>query len=320
MKRLTLIILFLIASVIVTAGVLWTSRSVKAVTVQINVKDFPEHGITIIGPSHQDFDSLMISYLRRRPHLSASALKPFSIFITNNSDRIIVAYRLRWELTTAEGATITKTSAQASTWMLRDSAASKNKTLVDNEKSLIRPKTTLFFSLAANPEPLEDSDSSNAGLNIFLLPQKNVSPQQPQDSDQEALLKRLNDELRQYTSVTISIDGMFFDDGAFIGLDSTGYFNDIDAQINAERDVQRMIAGGKRLGKTDEQVFTDLGDLMRGPEVSIDINSTPADYYYYYKRMFVKSYLRNITPISRKRVIERLVHQSKTEPVKLHKL
>jgi len=51
-------------------------------------------------------------------------------------------------------------------------------------------------------------------------------------------------QLSESVKVIVSIDGVLFADGTFVGPDSQGYFGSLKAEIDARRDLVEEIASG----------------------------------------------------------------------------
>lgn len=292
MKRIAFVGLSVIVVVILFAGILLFGKGVEAVNVKINKKDFPQHGVTIIGPSEPAFDLLMSDLAQGRPDFPAEELKPFSVFIKNTGKRSIVAYKLRWECRKGDGTVIYKDSSFSAAWVLMSSGAEQEQAITQAD-TIIKPDSTWFLSLNSDPLPLYHPPTGPEDFNKG----HGVSSREPgqvvvQGSEKIAALRRSNaKELAQYTDITIILDGAFFDDGSFVGQDSTGFFDAVKAEVDANRDVLREIQAGFQQSKPTNEIFKRIEDLTAEPDVSLGPDSTPLDYYNYHKKEIAREYL-----------------------------
>jgi hypothetical protein len=287
-KAVPVVIILVIA--VIAAGVFWNSRRVQAVNVKFNIKDVPEHGLLIISPSDPSFDNMMAVYLRSKPGVPLNDLKPFSIFIKNTSNRTVVGYTLKWECIKADGTVIPQIAEYATTWALTDVGESDFEAAMAEARTVIRPNAILFFSQAAPPELLDGQD---------------LAPTQP-DPEQTELLRSLNSELKNYTSITVSLDGALFDDGTFVGPDSAGFFAEIKAQVDAKYDLLREIESGIQQGKSADEIFRHAEEALAGPDIELNPDSTTADHYNYNKKLYGQEILGIRTALGDKKAIERV--------------
>lgn len=293
MKRVAFIGIFVFAAMTLFAGMLLFGKGVEAVSVKINKKDFPEHGVTIISPSDTSFDQLMAKLAERTPGFPVEELKPFSIFIKNTGSHPIVAYKLRWECMKEDGTVIHKDTSFSAAWILMGSGPEHEKSTA-RATTIIRPNSTWFISLNSDPLSLNGSVMNpkdlNRGHGIINDPEQ--YNKLVLDSEKIAALRQsVAKEMAQYTNITIILDGAFFDDGSFVGRDGTGFFEAIKAEIDANKDLLSEIRNGLQQRRTVGEIFKSLEDLAAEPDVSLSPNSAPSDYYKYHKKEIAKEYL-----------------------------
>src|SRR4051812_13874923 len=102
MRRVILTVLILATSLIMATGFLWVNR-VRAMNVNINVRDLKEYGLSIISPADPSFDGKVSALLKNHPGLAIESIKPFSVFVKNSGNRAVAGYDLKWELTDRDG-------------------------------------------------------------------------------------------------------------------------------------------------------------------------------------------------------------------------
>lgn len=274
MRKYVPVALFSMAIVAITIGILWNSGRAQTVRVNLNVKDAPEQGLYIITASNPSFDKLLALYMKRHPSVSIEAIKPFSAFIENRTEKTVVAYKVKWDCVKADGTVVDNVTAVTILWALTNGAGPNTEATVARDKMVIRPHSSVFVSPLAPTEQIEDTA---------------VNAARPEDDAQIMFaLKSLNAELSSYTSITVSIDGAFFNDGGFVGVDTTGYFDEIKAQVDARYDVLRAIQSGIEQGKTGDELFRPAEEAANAPKIKLTSDSKPSDFYAKQKRLMAQ--------------------------------
>jgi hypothetical protein len=90
--------------------------------------------------------------------------------------------------------------------------------------------------------------------------------------------------------MSVSLDGAFFDDGTFVGPDTTGFFARVEAMRNGQRDALRDMINDKRLGRSDAEVFKHLEDVAN-QRVTTNPKE-PSEFYNRYKKDTANEFLR----------------------------
>lgn len=273
MKKVVFITLVVIVTVAVATGLFIRSGRVQAVSVKtINVKDFPEHGLSIISSSNPSFDGMMNAYLRNKPNISSDVIQHSSVFLRNTGGRV-VAIKLRWEMTKPDGTTVTRDESQSTLWMLTHVTTEAQ---VAQTNTVMQPNSTWFLSFVLpfeNVDEVVNSTGANSSEESSLA----------QEDDQLMGLRALNKQMAGYTNITVSIDGAFFDDGTFIGPDTTGFFAEIKAFVDARYDLVNELETAANLQKPIDEVFNSIAQLANQSETTRKpesmLNSTPTSIY-----------------------------------------
>jgi hypothetical protein len=261
MKTILLIAVLVIASVMaITTNFTKTSYSgSQNISLQFNVKDIPEYGLNIITPASPKFDNLTASrFGKNNPVINA--LQPFSALIKNTGKQTVVAYSLKWELTRNDGKVFTQIRNYITFWEL---IGMKGK---DDNGDTIRPNSFAFVT----PTNLNIPQSAEATSTI-----------------DPAVLASINDitrELSEYTSITVTLDGVFFDDATYIGADTTGFFAKVEALRNAKRDLYLETVQAINRGDSVQQALKHIEDIANEPSVILSSSPTQADLYKKYKK------------------------------------
>ena len=274
-------------------GSLWSSvgcdgdvgLGARAMNLKMHAKDLPEYGLRIITPADPSFDGRARVLLKGRDGGdSTESLKPFSIIIENTGGRMAVAYMLQWCFTKEGGQNDCYRHGYTSPGALMEglppgyeAADDRSHNISPNRARLIRFVSPDGSSIFRLPVSREEAEQIRAG----------ASP------DGESLRRRHLAELAKYTDVTVSLDGVFFDDGTFVGLDATGFFAIVKAEADARHDLLNEIALGlTQAGKSKEEVFRHVERIAEAPAPDVGSDSAPTDFYNFYKKQYAAQVLR----------------------------
>jgi hypothetical protein len=230
--------------------------------------------ITSIDPT---FEATASKYFKGNGDESREAVKSFSVFISNSARKTIAAYVLVWQLVKTDGRVITSTQSYAEPGILMGDEIPSNPAFKHTQA--IEPNAVRCFSWEG--PVLQEVNRPLSGVGSIGSDQ--TVPNQP--NDPVAVRARLSKELYEATDVTVSLDGVFFDDGTFIGPNTTGYFERTEALINAKADLLREVADANEKGTVD-QAFESITAKSLAPDVVIGATSSPDDYYKYYQKLF----------------------------------
>ena len=259
MKTKLLIVLIGILLFTVVSAFFSHSKSL-AMDIQFNVKDLPEHGLRIIKPSDSSFDITLAS--SNLPDVSSEIIKSLSIFIQNTGQHSVVAYMLRWELTDGNGKTVRYNQAYSSPLFLMEEWGIHKP--VNYQGAIINPNSAKFFSLI----PPEKNDlRAVGGYSGTQLNQSDLLQGSNQKPSREKTIKGLVEELNHLTSITVSIDGVFFDDGTFVGPDDTNFFAKFKARYDARRDLYKEVLLKIQSKEPVNKVFDYVEALSRDQQV-----------------------------------------------------
>lgn len=291
MRRVTLIVSLSLIVAVALACVFLNNRRVKAVSVSIHVKDLPEHGLSLVAAGSPSFNQLSNAYAERHPETAPDDLEPFSVFIKNETGLSVIAYKIKWECLKADGTVVTKVASDATPYIFMYGREDARAAAIARAESVITPNTTWFVSLILPAEPLDNQGGDAARAPAVVESGQVESPQQA--TGVATLLKMSNAELAQYTDITVSIDGAFFDDGAFVGPDTTDYFAEIDSQMRARRDVLLTLKKRKDAGKPLEQIYDSLQQQAAATKTELGAKPNKDELYDYYKDIFVRDSIGN---------------------------
>jgi hypothetical protein len=267
MKRIIYALLSIVITIMLFTGVLWAFKRRQSVNVRLNVKDLPEHSLYITTPTDPSFDDMVSTYAKGQANATNDLSKSFSVFISNFSTRAVVAYRIKWELLRSDGKLLMHTESYSEPGLLMGRSLGESNSQLDEDSNVIRPNASKLVSWVTSMALNNATDSSH---------------------EPDAALNQLKTHFLSATALTVSIDGIFFEDGTFVGQNTTGYYEQIEAQIKARRDlVDSIRLAVKKRGEIDE-VFSSIERASQAEDVRVNYDTTPAEFYNLYKKIFAR--------------------------------
>jgi len=309
MKKATLVFL---AFALCVSGILFfrTGRT-EAVAPRIQVRDLPEHGVRLIGPGDPMQPSVAGSFRTPSSNAVVERMKPFSVFLRNTGSRNIIAYWLTWELTKPDGTVITREEGGVNSGALTGDVAPGLEHLVMNSGYAVGRNANRFIN------PLTSFGESEVSGALFAYATSTEDPSEIGRLQQAArsISSFLDDvvvpELRGYAEMRVSVDGVFFDDGTFVGPDTTQFFNKVQANIDAKRDLLEEISFAVEHGLRMSKIFKNVQEVASSPDV-ISF-TTQADYYNLHKKRYAEEVLRMRSVLGDNRAIAQAL-RSLTRP------
>ena len=259
------------------------SRSSNPVSIKIHTKDLPSHGLRLIGPSDPSFDGRLRIEHPGEPNESLATIKPLSVFFENQAQRPVVAYLIQWCFTTKNGRNQYYRKAVLNPRALMEG---ENLTPELNQQSgRIEPGAALLLSLLS----VDGKGMMRAEIN----PKEADEFRRGKKLDHTSLMQRFSKEVSQYTEITVMIDGAFFDDGTFVGPDTSNFFAQTQAAVNARRDLLNEIASSmSNSSLTTDSLHERIQATASFPIEALDSESTATDYYNYFKKFYAGDILQ----------------------------
>jgi hypothetical protein len=265
----------------------------RRLMVDFPTRDFPEHGIHLIGPSNPSFAKLAARLVKSKEGTTAADLPPYSVFLNNTSGRSIVAYSIIWECVDKKGSTVDKSLSNIIFYVfLHGDEAERNKVMAGAE-GIIGPNSTWFISLDLPARRVEGISEGQIEESIFVSQAQEIS--------------------REFSKVTISLDGLFFDDGTFLGADTTGFFTEVKSQMDAQYEVLSEVESGLRSGAKVEEILRKLEQIAGPPMPELGVSPSRTEYMNFFRILFAKNVLGMKNVFGTDKAIED-VHQQLSKP------
>jgi len=291
MNKTALWALISVAMLAMVSSFFILNRRVQAVNIQVNTKSLPEHGLIIISPSDPSFDNELASIVKDEPNTFVESFKPFSALLKNTGNKTVVAYCLKWEMVKTDGTIVPRVIAESTPTALMDGGPPNLEHLSTSGGYTIAPNSVRFVS----PFP-SLGQGTGGGIGGYIgdsADHRTIAAFQKaaRDKSLSATFDIIRKELQSYTSVTVSIDGAFFEDGIFIGPDSTQFFARLKTRIDAKHDLLDEIAFAIKHNRNMEEIFSYMEEVTQSPEKVTEQASIATDYNYF-KRLAAEEILR----------------------------
>jgi hypothetical protein len=215
MKKTIALAFLLITALSTTTGFV-ISRGTQNMRVRMSAKDLPEYGLTIITPSDPDFDVPATEFLKDLPADVLDSIRPLTFLIRNKSARTVVAHAIIWDCVDVDGKTQRFKDLHANSEALTDAEEYFAALPRTNLDKTIRPGAARLFSLLALPQSTgRDSPGVSVTSHDSGLGHTGGGGAENLAQDASRLLSKC-------VELTVSIDGVFFEDGTFAGPDQAG--------------------------------------------------------------------------------------------------
>ena len=233
--------------------------------VKFNVKGLPEPSVSLIAPSD--------------PILTAGrtvVVDPYSVVLRNSSSKTVVGYSIKWEC--FDGKTESPTRDMSHDRKFSNSYGfafmygeeSERRAILKNADEVIEPNSTWLIS----PD----------------FPARKMSGRVEEIStgrDQASLAQAQ----AACPTMTVTLDGVFFDDGTFRGPDTNDFFAKVKTQMDVRYEVLQGVRSDLKSGKKPAEVFRGLEQIRdRERQVSgaeMNMNELRS----FYRHMFAQDVL-----------------------------
>jgi hypothetical protein len=272
---------------------------------RVHKKDLAADGVTIIRPSDPSFNAKFAERQQgQRRGQGQDSLMPFSVFLHNESEQTVVAYLIQWCFTKPDGTndcyrkafTASKALMEGEKFTPEGAAQSgKIKSNSDVYVSLLNPDGTGPFRIQLTPE---EKDQYKQGARL----------------DSMNLSQRVLAELANFTDVTISLDGLFFEDGTFVGDDTSGFFAQVKAQTDARRDLlNKLEAANGRGASARAALFSEIQTIAIQDPPAFRQGADPQNLYDYFKTLYAKEILSSKDVVGEDQAVQ-LALRGKSSP------
>src|SRR5581483_9275392 len=231
----------------------WFLRKRNKGPIEIKGKGLPAYGLTVVALNDPQYNDMMSDFFGDNPPELVKIAAPTSVFLINGSDKVIIAYDLTYDFRAADG---TVNSNEYSSIFMPALIDWPRERLAEDQAAVILPGRARLIS------PM----FSFGGLTKGQLP-----PSFGNESDEKRLKKEMMSAIKMTlewtSSLTITLDGVFFEDGSFVGPDASEFFENTKATITARRDLLEWFVASvrkrERKGESPDIVFSELEAVVK---------------------------------------------------------
>ena len=257
--------------------------------VKYNIKDLPEHGISLISPSDATVSK------------SPKTVDPYSVVIRNRSSRAVVGYSIKWECFDGKNESANR-DISYDHWfsnilgvVFLHGEETERRNVLSTLEEVIEPNSSWHIS-PNFPARKIDGDSKAVSTGI-----------------DEAVLAKIR---AACPVMTVTVDGVFFDDGTFIGSDTTNFFARVKTQMDVRYEVLQGVRDELQSGKNPVEVFNGLERIRDSEETPVSGDETRS----YFRNLSVRDVLGMKNTFGTETAIKTVQLQLSKPWVKLRKL
>lgn len=222
-------------------------------SVKNNIKDF---GIELVTPNDAEFASILKEFVGDFNVVLplVEAAKPLVGFIKNNSREEVVGISLQWSYFYPNGQLAFATPDGVSTPGILMGMKVRDSSMI-GKTSLINSGELRFFSNDFGiTQTIENAHKK------FRSPLMRYDPNADDIERQISYVKIQQKQgiMGKIALVTVSVAGMFFNDGAFIGSNEGFFFESTSGRLKARRDFLKKLREIKSSGKSDDEVLDEV--------------------------------------------------------------
>jgi|GEM_PF-5430150 len=195
------------------------------------VADKDNYGLEIVKESDPHFLEMEERYIGSNDELLPlmRATSPFGFFVKNNSSKDIVGISLRWTFVGSDGNTRSATSGALNPGVLIGMKTA-DPWMVGKTSTINSGDHRFFTYFDFITRQIENANKS-AKYHRF-----SVKPDADFVSRSLFTISSIKDGLGEVTNASVSIDGVVYSDGTFIGDNQSGLFDRVNGMIEARRD------------------------------------------------------------------------------------
>lgn len=263
--------------------------------VKLNVEDLPEHGVSFVTASDLAFNGL-------QPNLSGSAYS-YAVLLKNTSSRAIVGYAVKWECFDNTSKRIISNDRNLThivSWVFLHGDESERRVAMKRSNEIIMPQSIWLISF----------DSAPRLIKTLNAPVGRTNPEEGGTTE----------TIKNCANVKVIADGVFFDDGEFVGPDSTGFFTTVKSQMDARYEILRGVQSELKLGKKSDEIFKGLEKIRDHEGVKLGEHPTADESRSYFRNMFARDVLGKKEALGTEKTIEDIHLQLSKPWVQLRKL
>ncbi len=222
-------------------------------SIKNNVRDL---SIEFITPSNENFDAVLKEFIGDLEVVVplVEAAKPLVGFLINNTPEEVIGISLQWSYFYPDGQLAYATPDGVSAPGILMGMKVRDPLLV-GKTSLINSGDLRFFSNYFSVT--QTINNAHMKLRSPLM-RYNPSADDIEKHSSSVKIQRKQGIMGKISSVTVSIAGMFFNNGAFIGSNEGFFFESTSGSVKARRDFLNKLREIKSFGKSDDEILDEV--------------------------------------------------------------
>ncbi len=240
---------------------------------RFEARDFPEHGVSLIVPSDPSFGNLQAK------SKSTSIHDPYSVLLKNTGTRAVVGYSFKWQCFDDRGETSDRNLSndrnlnKMVSWVFLHGEESDRKEALDRSEEIVKPHSIWLISSEGEARSTAWSGDAVASSKTQL--------------DESSEVKTIPG----CVSIRVTVDGIFFEDGTFIGSDTNGLFASVESEMAARYEILRGIQNDLKSGKKADEIFKELEKIRDGEDIRLGALPTADQRRAFFRNLFAKDVL-----------------------------
>lgn len=211
-----------------------------------------------------------------------------------------MGYRVIWEFVDNKGEITQKDVSKIISYLFLHGDEWERNKAIGGEARVIRPNSTWFISLDGPPRRVEKIGTGRIEDSILVSQVQGMS--------------------KEFYKVTISLDGLFFDDGTFLGADTTGFFNEVKSQMGARYEILSEVENGVKSGANVDGILKKLEQIASQPMPDLEESPSRSEYMNSFRILIAKDILGMKAVFGTKKAIEDVHQQLSIRWVSLRRL
>jgi hypothetical protein len=223
------------------------------------IDNMKHHGVEIVVGSDPRFDTELDRLIvKSRPDLAAliNAAKPLSLLVVNQSDKDIVGCGLKWDMKSEEKGVQTFPQIQSTSGELM--GTTQKDLSIGWPTSLIPSGGRKLFSFDNQIDQIFNNLRMSNGEGFTQPDQIKRAVEGVKDNSLKIATA--------YKGVSVSIDGLFFNDGTFVGEDTFFYFDRMRGRLEARNDFISSLRNAMSEGRQTEVLTNFVVQHSSKPE------------------------------------------------------
>jgi hypothetical protein len=259
---------------------------------RIEAVGLSKYGLDVIDPKHPAYSKLMAA---KNP----GPVSAFSVFVVNNGDQAITSCSLKWEIVLPDGQITTHFQTKTDTL----------ETVVDGGIAHLNEGIGAKGNLLFSPT---DSPSMDNHVTFGI------------GSRTGGGSSNIAAQLSNSVKVTVSIDGVLFADGTYVGPDTNNYFERFRGEIDASKELDGEIDRLLNDGATPQAITSHLNKVANTQSSEVQIPPGEDPQYSFGKWMQKRRYAILLLVMREKKgdqaVLDRVRTELSNPQIKLRKL